>query len=547
MISPFLRRGAFFLPKMSPKHGNVTSPFIHKNPYRWATLALFLGALALRVFRLPLAPFNIDEALLALYARQIALAARFPLEGILTSFGFHNPPLLPYLAAPFFRIHPSPLFAMTALCLINSAGIFLLMDAARRMADKKTALLAGFLFALAPLSAEYARRLWGHDTILFWGCLCWFGAVRAATLEKRRYLFLAGLAAAAAQCCHLSGLVYWLIPLGTACLFPRKKWALPLLAAGTALALCYLPWLIVDGTERNFQEIQSIGLMLTGGKVPTRNPQPLPNYLVWFTLLADGWNHNALAVTYDYFLEKRPLLHGGLRLIRLISALAIVLSLAAALRPLGSPRKVAPEKRLPLLAAFAVLMPLLLFSLLPGPAVPPYQLPALPALCLLTAWASSLLWCHPSRGLFSMAAGIALWGWALIALSYTFSSRNFLAQADHRLPLTVPYQAKKEAIADIVQRGGHYALRQEARSREEGIDYPLIYLHAWLSGSNWLPLSPAAEEIYLFHETRLHLPPASLRWLETQPKARYTGLSVYHLDQTDLDVWQEDCQDFREN
>lgn len=64
-------------------------------------LAIFV-ALTLRLNAPDIVPYRLDEAITSAFASKIATAREFPLVGLKTSFGFHNPPTIFYLAAPIF-------------------------------------------------------------------------------------------------------------------------------------------------------------------------------------------------------------------------------------------------------------------------------------------------------------------------------------------------------------------------------------------------------------------------------------------------------------
>jgi len=135
------------------------APSLHPR-ITWAALLICVAAgFALRVTNLDLAAFHADEAQLAHRATLAgALGPRtwgeyfhfFPRHGLLTSFGFHNPPLLIYLTAPFFALVRDPRFAMAGFALAGAIAIWLTALTAWRLWGARAAVVAGALVAFSP-------------------------------------------------------------------------------------------------------------------------------------------------------------------------------------------------------------------------------------------------------------------------------------------------------------------------------------------------------------------------------------------------------------
>ena len=225
-------------------------------PYLLLAAILALAA-ALRCYRLGAVSFTFDAAAVSNLAAQWIDQGRLPLQGMVSSTGFRNPPLTVYLISLPLRFSRDPL-ALTgfvvALNLLAVAGTFWL---GQRYWSRAVGLLAALLFAVSPWAVQHSRGVLGQDllapgVVLLMICtLAWF-------VEGRRWMLAAALATLAALIqIHLAAialapllalLVLWEL------ISQRRQGAWSRLwqplALGVALgALLYLPYLIADAQQ----------------------------------------------------------------------------------------------------------------------------------------------------------------------------------------------------------------------------------------------------------------------------------------------------------
>ncbi len=225
-------------------------------PYLLLAAILALAA-ALRFYRLGAVAFTFDAAAVSNLAAQWIDQGRLPLQGMVSSTGFRNPPLTVYLISLPLRFSRDPL-ALTgfvvALNLLAVAGTFWL---GRRYWSAAAGLLAALLFAVSPWAVQHSRGVLGQDllapgVVLLMLCtLAWF-------VDGRRWLLAVALVTLAALIqIHLAALA--LAPLLTLLVLwelisQRRQGAAARLwqplALGVALgALLYLPYLAADAQQ----------------------------------------------------------------------------------------------------------------------------------------------------------------------------------------------------------------------------------------------------------------------------------------------------------
>jgi hypothetical protein len=176
-------------PCLTPPHGR---PFCACFPiccwppfWRWAA--------AVRFYRLGAVSFTFDAAAVSNLAAQWIDQGRLPLQGMVSSTGFRNPPLTVYLISLPLRVSRDPL-ALTgfvvALNLLAVLGAFWL---GRRYWSMAAGLLAALLFAVSPWAVQHSRGVLGQDLLapgvvaLMLCTLAWF-------VDGRRWMLAASLA-----------------------------------------------------------------------------------------------------------------------------------------------------------------------------------------------------------------------------------------------------------------------------------------------------------------------------------------------------------------
>lgn len=461
-----------------------------------------LLAVALRVQGLDLVHFNIDESVASAVASQIATGRRFPLTGIQTSFGFHNPPIYLYILAPLFALSRDPLVAQAFVALLGGVGaVVFAWQAGREWTGRVLggALAAGIV-AACPNAVEHSRRLWGHDLIVFWSALAVWGAVLSVRRQRAVYLAISFLAAGCAQSVHLSGAVLWLV--GVPVLArrmgrPAGAWK-AVVAGAVGLALNYLPW-IIDQGPGGFSEVRYVMAVLAGGGAGRDLGMAVRPLAAWLLVLADFWNNDLLGATRPW----------------MVSPLAAVASLALTL--LGGAMLLGTAARLANLArtntcqerslALALLLPIVvtpvLFGVLLRAAVPPYQLPALvPA----AVGAAGLLVAMADRfGKRAIAACLAAYLVAAVAL--TIEVRRALARGEGDAPSLREKIALAEALRGAVG-GDSFALLQDGRAPAAGVDVAWVFLlYRARIETQVLPTPAPGQRLFIVHTNATKLRP----------------------------------------
>ncbi len=224
-------------------------------PYLLLAAILALAA-ALRFYRLGAVSFTFDAAAVSNLAAQWIDQGRLPLQGMVSSTGFRNPPLTVYLISLPLRFSRDPLVLtgfVVALNLLAVAGTFWL---GRRYWSTAVGLLAALLFAISPWAVQHARGVLGQD-LLAPGVVLLMAFVLAWFVDGKRWGLTAALVTLAALIqIHLAAIA--LAPLLAALLLwdviEQRRGSLarlwPPLALGVALgALLYLPYFIADAQQ----------------------------------------------------------------------------------------------------------------------------------------------------------------------------------------------------------------------------------------------------------------------------------------------------------
>ncbi len=527
-----------------------TPPLSKKRTHR-AILAIMVVGFVLRVTALDLTAFNIDESILSIYANQIANAREFPLFGVKTSLGFHNPPLFVYLMAPFFFFTADPRFAMVGLAMAGAASVGLTGLAARRLWGGWAGVCAATLVGFSPMALEHCRRLWGHDTILFWSALTAYATITGIQSRRRAWLVVAMASAAAAQCCHLSGVLLWVIPLGALIAFKPPGRGKTLAMGLGILALFYLPWAVEDARQ-GFAEMRLIFGAMSGAGGPTGPPTQIPPGIAWLGLLGDAWHNDQLGPEYLNFLFELP---ARVSIIVFLQGLMIVLQICGLSTLLADARHRTntddAQARWGMILFAAALAPVVLFTLLPVSHVPPYQLPALVPLglgasaflcrsgVLLARLKRENLPRSQSIGVSRGVMGAIIAATIFCGTIYTLSVRYYLGQATFEQRVSSVLRYKLDAITFIVSSadGRSYSIMQDGRTTQTGIDFWVLYLHYLIAQDDQAPTLPG-DLLYVIVDNKTVLRPMIGAWLRPRDCVEIGSLRVYQFNRADAAHWR---------
>lgn len=482
---------------------------------------VLLCAAVLRLVALDLTAFNIDEARLCMAAGSAVRGEVFPWHGIRTSFGFHNPPLFVWLAMVPFAASDDPLVAMALLALLGTVASALAGDAVRRALGPVAGAATLALVAFSPAAIDHCRRLWGHDTIVFWSALALWTAVRG--VERNRWPWLAASAAAAAgaQACHLSGALVWIVPLGALAAFRVPGWWKAALAGGLVLAAVYAPWLLEDaglvGDPRpeRFVQLRMIVATATGQAEGAGTPGFSSAPVAWLAVLADLRDDDNVGREYAALHRAgAPLGAALLAATALLAAAQIAGIGSAAARAWKERSAMSAETRWRLVLAVAALAPLAVFGLLPVATVPPYQLPALVPCAALAGTAAAMLWRGRPRFAVAGAGGLL----AAFAIWHTLAIRSHLAGIGFDSDVGGLLRWKRLAVEYVAAQAGRdeYTIMQDGRAPEAGVDWWVLYMHYLATGKREAPTAPT-DRVFVLRDARTVLRPEPLAVLESTP------------------------------
>jgi len=498
--------------------------------------AIFVVAFALRAWKPGLVHFGIDEGKAAAVAMQIAHGVRFPLTGIETSFGFHNPPLFLYLIAPFFALSRNPVVALMAFHLAGSLAVLAAWRCGSILGERRCAVAAAVIVAVCPNAVEHSRRLWGHDLIVPFSALCLWGALEAARRRDWRWLVVSFAGATAAQSVHLSGVALWVPALFAAsrCCIPRAWIGI---AIGFAiLGLSYLPWL-VNECQSGFPDSAIIGSLLSGSYRVPEIGHPVNPGAAWATVLSDFWSHDLAG-------SKRPWMLSPLAAVASFFASACAMLLLGAgvffsMRLAGKKDCVAGSgvSGAAVMLLLGIAVPLLMFAVVFRSSVPPYMLPALFPAALAAAWALSA-W--RSR----RAAAGCLFVYTVASLLLVLEVRR---QIDAGEGSNLPLGEKRDIAALITAERppGSIAVMQNARAPGAGLDVALVYLlfERGLEAADYAPPGRAASVFVVVEDAaRIRREPAV--FLAPYQMAESPHARIYRLDPPANVAWLEVLRQF---
>lgn len=488
-------------------------------PWAWPALAgiVALGA-ALRLWHLDVVAFQIDEAMAATLATQMAHGRAFHLAGIRTSLGFLNPPWFLYLLTPVFALSASPLVAGVVVALAGAAAPLAAHAAGRLMGGWRVGMIAALVVAVCPAAVEHSRRLWGHDLQVPMAALvCWMGAL-AWRRGDGRWAGGAMAAAVLAQSFHLAGGV---LVLGPAALLAAGRgirhrgagWAMGVAGA----VVVYTPWMVHDARS-GWADVRLLAGLLAGGAAARDVGVPVGGVAAWVMVLGDLWHNDLLGA-------RRPWMAGPMA----GWAAAVQYPAAVLLLGMGLARLVMARGGAALLLAPPLLGGLVLFGLGMRLSVPPYQLPVLVPAALAAAMAIGHMW---RRG-----GAVLLVVYTAASVALVVAVRSHLATAGAAGVTLRDRLALLDHLA-AESGGAAFNLVQDARRPGAGIDVAWLYLlHARGMVGDYRPEGAAAGRHFVVHDERRPLAPAAGLFLRRHGGWRVGPLVVYTLDDDSWIAW----------
>lgn len=126
-------------------------------------LAILCIATLFRLGCLGITEFRYDEVYHTLMAKELVSGRSFPTLGVRSSMGTPHPPISIYVLALPYMLSSNPLIAAMFVAALNVAGVGLLWLLARRYFSQVTAGIAGLVYAFSPWAILHSRKVWQAD------------------------------------------------------------------------------------------------------------------------------------------------------------------------------------------------------------------------------------------------------------------------------------------------------------------------------------------------------------------------------------------------
>ena len=209
-------------------------------------ILIILGlALFLRLYRLDLAQYKGDEAMLLSMAIGIADGEHFPLVGIPSSIGVPQPPLFSYLMALPLLVQRDVLACYVFIVLVNVAAVGLTYLLVRRYFGRTAAVVAGLLFAVGFWPVFFSRFIWTPNVLPMFAALMGIFLFEAILKRRRWFFVLACLFAGLMAQVEFPGFAYLPLLAISAILFWRRLGRAIFLGA-MVVVLTFAPYLYHD-------------------------------------------------------------------------------------------------------------------------------------------------------------------------------------------------------------------------------------------------------------------------------------------------------------
>lgn len=475
-----------------------------------------LVALTLRLYAPDIVPYRLDEAITSAFASMIATGRDFPLLGLRTSFGFHNPPTMFYLAAPIFFLARDPVWFGVLIALLGVVGVVATGLAARGLFGPQSGLAALLLAGCSANALEHSRRIWGHDFIIpATGLVYWCLFARGNVAPSRARLIVACVIAAMTQTLHLSGVLLW-IPILWVAYWHRAEGTLrtTLVAAAVTLSVFYMPW-IVQNAHTGWEDVRQMSQVVSGESGTTVS-HPVTPPTAWVFLAGDGLTDDLLRVLRPWEISPVNGVFSTLANLGALFLLAVGLVFGC-FRVLSRDVHAFPCAVL----LIALTAPLFLFGVLFRASVPAYMLPAFVPLVMLGAGLFSR--CRtPRQGALVVAI------YAAVSMGGSTSTLELRDQVAARPEFGVPTIGGLRALA-VEVASTEFPVRQDARLRTTGSDTALVYMYYAVSGRSAIPQQfRAGEPMFVAVDPQSRLRPEVLAVLRSA-RVRDVGGYALHL------------------
>jgi 4-amino-4-deoxy-L-arabinose transferase-like glycosyltransferase len=516
--------------------------------------AILLVAGVLRLARLDLMAFEMDEGAACTYAARFAHLGLAPLLGVRTSLQFCNSPLFVYVLTPAFLATHDARLAAAMFALFGILAVYVVYRTGREFFSPAVGLIAAAMLAVSPAAVEYSRRLWGHSLIQVLCPVALYLTLRWVVAGRAKAVFWLALIIAAAQQFHFSGSLLWVQLILAYLLFrPKTDWVGGLM--GLALGLVgYVPFLI-EQFDTGFSDVRIMWDAIRHG-----SGQPVPSHLhalwYWFLAATDLGHNNFLQDDIRAFVKAIPVYRG----VRLVAGAAWVGALVVcaiwAARDLRGPDKwrALREGRAarPLLFLTWSLVPLAVFMILRVMIVAPYFLLVYPAPFLAIGWVAveSARWIETSparakiRHAFRTALFLLLAVWVAEQAIFHIKFLTRLARDGGGKGSYASFGAQQAAMRFIAlhAQGKTVVVNQEQSNPGKGIDIRFWFL-LWTFDPKMQHYFPPdrekAEYWYIIRNGHYRVQPEFEQFLAgCRSVKRFGFLWIYVFPRSPGDPWQ---------
>ncbi|MBM3333560.1 glycosyltransferase family 39 protein [Candidatus Sumerlaeota bacterium] len=505
--------------------------------------AIVFAAAVLRLVRLDLMPFEMDEGTACIFTVRFTHHGLPPLAGIKTSLQFYNSPLFLYVISPAFLVTTDPRFAVMLFGLLGTAAVYVVYRTGREFFSPAVGLLAAAMLALSPTGVEYSRRLWGHSLVQALSPIVFYLTLRWAVAGKAKAVFWLGLLIAAMQQFHFSASLLWVqVALAWLLFRPRTDWAG--FACGVALGLIgYVP-LLIHEADTGFNSLRLIWQALVGG-AGEQGRFAMPPLCYWLKAPTDLGHCNFLQYRHAEFVGAIPFHSVTSAFAASAWCVGALACGASVLSDLGRARNEglqswARQRAIHILLVTWSFVPLIAFSLLRAPVVPPYFIIAYPAPFLIVAWAASEAWRKVGTSRAALAASRALRGamvvlfvaWAVHQVAFQGKLLTWLDRNGGGIGSYASFGTQQEAMRFIANYapGQTVIVSQEDNDPAKGIDSRYWYL-LWTHDHEMQHFRPSDRENanywFIIRNTHYVIVPEFESFLSAHPCRDFGFLRVY--------------------
>lgn len=208
-----------------------------------------------------------DEGRDSLILRKMILEKRPTFLGPTASVGgFYLGPIYYWMAAPFLLISMfDPVGPSYMVAAIGVATVFLLYQFLKEAVGFWPGVLAGFLYATAPLIVRYSRSSWNPNPLPFFALLLIYSLYLGIKKTKYKYFVLAGASFGVAIQLHY--LAIMLIPISFLIVLTNlsyRKWIQMLISSVIGFLITFSPFLLFE-IKHQFPNFVTISEFVTRG------------------------------------------------------------------------------------------------------------------------------------------------------------------------------------------------------------------------------------------------------------------------------------------